>query len=131
MKIIAFDPGDVHIGIAYADDLGIIATPYTSIKAINLKIWLDSLLQKEPIETIVIGYPKTLKNTESAQTKKVLALKENLAATYPNIKWLLWDERLTSKEAQRLKRKKIKRDKNFEHAVAAALILQTYLESQR
>jgi putative holliday junction resolvase len=131
MRIIALDLGDVHTGIAVADELGLCATPHTSIKTCNLNAWLDELFKQEPIKTVVIGYPQTLKGTQSSQTKKVLALKDDLAKTYPNINWTLWDERFTSQEAQRLVRKKIKKDKHYEHSVAAALILQTYLESQR
>ncbi len=131
MKIIALDLGDVHTGVANADDLGLFATPLTTVPTTQLNSWLEQLISKESIKTIVVGYPQTLKGTESEQTRKVLYLKDQLAQQFPTIKWILWDERLTSKQAQSFKSKRIKKDKNREHAIAAALILQTYLESLR
>ena len=131
MKIIALDPGDVHTGIAVADDLKLLARPYTTVLTVKLEEWLTDLCMKEPLETIVLGYPQTLRGTESAQTKKVLLLKENLEKKIPQVQWILWDERLTSKQAQQLHSKKIKKDKTKEHAIAAALILQSFLESLR
>jgi len=131
MKIIALDPGDVHTGIACADDLNLLAKPYATVSTAKLGEWLTELCKKEPLETIVLGYPKTLKNRESAQTKKVLKLKDELEKKFPKIQWILWDERLTSKQAQMLKPKKIKKVKSEEHAIAAAFILQSFLESLR
>lgn len=129
MKIIALDIGDVHTGVAYADDLAIIAIPYKTVATKELKSWLSSLTTQEPITTIIVGYPKTLKGTESKQTKQVVMFKEQLEKELPSLKWILLDERLTSKQAQSIMRLKPKSDPQKEHAIAAAIILQTYLES--
>ncbi|HBR70716.1 TPA: Holliday junction resolvase RuvX [Candidatus Dependentiae bacterium] len=131
MKIIAFDLGDVHTGIAQADELGLFATPRTSIATKDLINWVKETLQNEQLETIVIGLPKTLKGTQSQQTEKVLAYKQKLEELFPQINWILWDERLTSKEARTMKSKQIKKEKNKEHAIAAALILEGYLDFLR
>jgi len=131
MKIIALDPGDVYTGIACADDLNLLAKPHTTIPTTELATWLENLCKQEPLETIVLGYPQTLKGTKSRQTEKVLQLKEKLEKKFPQIQWILWDERLTSKQAQSLKPKKIKKEKLTEHAIAAAIILQSFLESLR
>jgi len=131
MKIIAFDIGDVHTGVAHADDLGIIAVPFITIATAELAAWLARLMQREPLETIVVGYPKTMKGTESQQTKTTQARVEQLKAQFPTIKWIFVDERLTSKDAQRIMRTKKKRDKQKEHAIAAAIILGIYLEQQQ
>ena len=129
MRIIAFDIGDVHTGVAYSDDLGIIAAPYTSVATNILVSWLTHLLTTEPIETIVVGYPKTLRGTHSAQTEKVIAFVEMLKKQFPTITWKLIDERLTSKQAQIYLRTKSKKHKNSEHSIAAAIVLQTYLDA--
>ena len=129
MKIIAFDLGDVHTGIARADELGFCAAPYTTVATKNLIAWIKQALIDKLFDTVVIGLPKTLKGTESQQTKKVIEYKENLEKLFPTVTWILWDERLTSKQARALKPKKIKQEKDKEHAIAAALILQGYLES--
>lgn len=131
MKIIAFDLGDVHTGIAQADELGLFASPLASIATSDLIDWIKKTLQNEQLETIIIGLPKTLKGTQSQQTEKVLAYKQKLEDLFPKINWVLWDERLTSKEARTLKPKKIKKEKNKEHAIAAALILEGYLDFLR
>ena len=129
MKIIALDVGDVHTGVAYADDLGIIATPYTTVATESLFAWIANIINTENLGTIIVGYPKTLKGTESAQTKKIVALFESLKKEFPTIIWKLFDERLTSKQAQRYMREQGKKSRHSEHALAAAIILQTYLDA--
>ena len=129
MKIIALDIGNVHTGVARADELGIIATPYKSVATHTLKTWLTAFLKEEAIEIVVVGLPTTLRGTQSDQTKTVIALKEELEREHPQIKWVLFDERFTSKEAQKIMRINAKKTPGSEHAIAAAIILQTYLES--
>jgi putative Holliday junction resolvase len=89
---------------------------------------LTDILLKEAIECIVIGLPRTLKDTESEQTKKVKAMAQQLKDHFKSVTWVLWDERLTSKQAASLKRTKTKEEKIQSHAIAAALILSNYLE---
>lgn len=128
MKIAAFDLGDAWIGIALSDSLGIIAKPYHTVTAKELSEYIPLLLAKEPITSVVIGYPKTMRGTESEQTKKIMALKEELATTYPAVNWILWDERLSSKRSSALKPAKTKEEKLKSHAIAAAFILESYLQ---
>lgn len=128
MKVLALDLGDVWTGTAMSDPLKIIATPYQTVKTIDLLPFLKTLFQKETIETVVIGYPRTMKGTESFQTKKVLEQKEIIEKEFPEKKYILWDERLSSKHAQTIQRQKSKTDSTKEHSIAAALILQTYLQ---
>lgn len=133
MNIVALDIGDVHTGIARCDTLGMFATPYKSIATKDLIAWLNEFLllhETEPY-TFVIGYPKTMRGTASEQTNKIIEQHKNLTAHYPQAQWVLWDERLTSQEAKKRAHKQIKQNKNYEHAVAAAIILQSYLEHLR
>jgi len=131
MKIIALDIGNVHTGVARADELGIIAAPYKSVATHTLKTWLVTFLKEESIETVIVGLPTTLRGTQSEQTKTVIAFKEELEREHPTIKWAFFDERFTSKEAQKIMRMTAKKNPASEHAIAAAIILQTYLESRR
>ena len=55
---------------------------------------LETSFDKERISTIVVGLPTTMRGTESDQTKKVIALTENLKKLFPAIEWKMWDERL-------------------------------------
>lgn len=128
MKIIALDIGDVHTGVAYADDLGILAAPYKTVATNQLMSFLAQMVS-QGVQTVVVGQPKTLKGSMSEQTYKVMSVQQTLAQQYPHIKWILWDERLTSKQARDLVAKKIKRNKEYEHEVAAAIILQSYLDA--
>ena len=68
-----------------------------------------------------------MSGTESEQTKKIIAQKEELEMLFPKIKWILWDERLSSKRLN-IKQAKNKADKVHSHSIAAASILQTYLD---
>lgn len=128
MKLLALDLGDKWTGSAISDSLGIIAKPYKTIATETLNDFLTTTITTEKISTIVVGLPITLKGTESEQTKKILLHKEQLQNLFPFIMWVLWDERLTSKQAESLKKITTKEEKIQAHSKAAAFILQTYLE---
>jgi len=130
-KILALDLGDRWIGTALSDPLGIIASPLKTIKTEMLHEFLKEIISTEHTNIIVVGYPRTLRGTESEQTKNVVAVVEKLRKTFPEISWVLWDERLSSKQAALLKKEKTKEDRLNSHSVAAALILRDYLESLR
>lgn len=131
MKILALDIGDVHTGAALSDALGIIATPLTTFATYKLVTDLEHLFAREQISTIVIGYPQTMKGTESEQTKKTRVHKENLEKAFPDKKFVWWDERRSSAQAEQFKRSKNAQDKLMSHARAAAVILNGYLEFLR
>lgn len=127
MKIISLDIGDVHTGVAHADDMAIIAIPYTTVPTRELREWIRQLLEQEPITTVLVGYPKTLRGTHSKQTEDTVARKEQLEQAFPSARWILYDERFSSKQAQEIM-KNNKSRKTKEHEIAAAIILQTYLD---
>lgn len=128
MKYFALDVGDVWTGTAISDAAGFFARPYQTTKTTELIPFLTELLAKEPITTIIVGHPKTLRGTHSEQTHKVETLFQQLQTHFTSITWLLWDERLSSKHAQSLKQAKTKQQKQDSHSIAAAFILSTYLE---
>lgn len=130
MKILALDPGDVWVGTALADPLGITCKPYKTTTLEELETFLQETIEKESVSKIVVGYPKTLSGNESDQTKKIMALKEDLEQKFSNVTWILWDERLSSKRAENLKQTRTKEEKIKSHSVAAAFILQSYLDHQ-
>ena len=131
MKILALDIGDRWIGVAISDPLGILPRPYDTAKASELYDFLEKVIKKEHIATIVVGLPTTMRGTESEQTKKIIAMTHELEEKFPQVEWKLWDERLTSKQAASIKSAKTKEQKLQSHAIAAALILQTYLDYKR
>jgi len=129
MKTAALDIGDVWTGVAISDPLGITCRPYTTVRAEDLVSFITTFIRDEGITTIVVGHPQTLRGTLSEQTKKVEHAKDVLQEQFSAITWVLWDERMTSKQAATIKQAKTKEDKKMQHAIAAALILRTYLDS--
>lgn len=128
MKILALDVGDVWTGTAISDAMGILAKPYKTITTRDLINEIGSIISQEKIARIVIGHPKTMRGTQSDQTKKTEQVAEQLKSTYPAIQWILWDERLSSKRADSLKKMNTKDAKIASHSIAAAFILSSYLE---
>ncbi len=135
MRILGLDVGDVRIGVAVSDPLGVIAQPLASVKRTRVREDVESikhLAEEHEAGKIVVGVPKTLDDEVGIQAQKVLDFVESLGKAL-EIPIILWDERLTTVEAERAlieadmsrrKRKKVI-DK-----VAAVLILQGYLDSQ-
>lgn len=134
MKVLALDIGDVWVGVAISDILKITCRPLTTISFKDIESYLKKITHEERIDTIVIGYPITMTGKHSDQTKKVVAKKEELEKIFQEadnpMKFILWDERLSSKRAWELKggAPKTKEDKLKEHSIAASYILQNYLD---
>ncbi len=132
MKTVGLDIGDAWVGIAISDALGISCRPHSTAKVADLDDELAKLLKEEQVNTIVVGYPLTMKGEQSEQTKKVIAKKEELEKKFPGACFALWDERLSSKRAKTAQGKaaRTKEGKVQEHAIAASFILQSYLDSK-
>lgn len=130
-KILALDIGDRWTGTALSDNAGITAKPYKTIATEILSTFIQQTLNEYAIETVVVGYPLTLRATQSEQTKTIIRMKEKLAKLFPLLEWKLWDERLTSKQAAQLKQPRTKEEKLHNHSVAAAFILQSYLDYRK
>jgi putative Holliday junction resolvase len=128
VKILSLDIGDAWTGTALSDALGITARPHKTSATKELEKFLATLFSQENINTVIVGYPKTMKGSESAQTKKVIAAKEHLEKIFPDKTWILWDERLSSKRAGDLKQARSKDEKIQSHSIAAAFILSSYLD---
>ena len=135
MKILALDLGDKWIGSAISDELGITCRPYETVKRENINSFLNKILMEEKIGKVIVGHPKTLAGRESIQTQKITEEKIKLEKKFNmingiSIKWILWDERLSSKRAEASlgKRYRDQKSKFESHSIAAAFILQTYLD---
>ena len=131
MKILALDIGDAWTGTALSDALGLFAKPYQTIQTQKLNAFLATIFEKESIENIIIGYPRTMRGTSSDQTKKVEEAKLLLEKEFPEKTFLFWDERLSSKRAEALKKARTKEEKIQSHSIAAAFILASYLQFAR
>jgi putative holliday junction resolvase len=134
VKILALDLGDVWVGTALSDALGITCKPLKTVKLEDLEDFLGEIFEEEQIKSVVVGLPKTMSTGGiSQQTKKTIGFKSDLERffkqKYPKISWILWDERLSSKRAEFLMKKVDTKEKKLKsHSVAACFILQSYLD---
>ena len=132
-RILAIDYGDKKVGLALSDPMKIIAKPYKTITNDSKESLLNDIIQiiqLKYVNEIVVGLPKTLKNTYSEQTYKVKDFIDYIDASL-DINVVLVDERLSSIEAKRsLINQGIKTGHNKKDVdmTAAALFLQNYLD---
>ncbi len=134
MRVLALDHGTVRVGVAVSDEMKMIATPLEFIPAepfTQFLLRLQELLREKEAELILIGMPRNMDGSYGPAATKVqefvLRLKENLSVPIK-----LWDERLTSAQANRmLIQADVRRDKRKEKVdkMAAAILLQSYLDS--
>ncbi len=131
---IAFDYGDVRIGVAICDPDGILATPIATLqsKAPSLKTEIAKLLEEyEPVKAYV-GNPKLLNGSDGSAVAKVLEFTEFLTANF-DLPITLVDERLsTVTAAKKLRESGIdaKGAKALIDAAAAVAILEQGLANE-
>ena len=136
MRILGLDYGSKRIGVAVCDELGITAKGIATITRKNRRYDLEEIarfIRTYVVDKIVIGYPIRLDGTEGIQCEKINKFARLLESTFflPVIKW---DETLTTKEAEEiLIRSNMRRErrKSLVDKLAAGLILQGYLDSQK
>ncbi|KPK32660.1 MAG: hypothetical protein AMS24_03575 [Chlamydiae bacterium SM23_39] len=138
-RIAAIDYGKKRIGISITSPDGKIALPYKTIDTgKNLEESSNNIINSlnpyiENIKEIVLGNPLFLSGKESEMSKEVTKLKAILSKKL-NIPIILWDERLTSSEAEKiLKEQKIPRKKRKRKVdpIAATIILRSYLDAKK
>ncbi len=134
-RILGVDYGDVRVGLAISDELGITAQGLDTF-VINGSIkklisHIINLTKTYDVQTIVFGYPKNMNGTMSEKTEKVdeiiSLLKEKL-----DVNIVKWDERLTTVSAYRTMRELniSQKEKNtYADKLAATYILEGYLNS--
>lgn len=119
--------------MAVSDPLGITAQGLETLRRTNKRGDLHRLgqvIRQFGIAEIVVGYPLRLSGQESAQTQKVVAFAEQLRKEF-NLPIHMWDERLTSAQANRVLREanlSIEGRARAVDRVAAVLILQSFLD---
>ena len=133
VKAIGIDFGLKRTGFAITDDAGIIASPLETIDSRNLPDYLKNIIEIENIELIVIGFPKSMDGSDTDITENVRQFAKFLKVTYPHIEIVLFDERMTSKIAQKafvqISKKQQRRNKGHLDKMSAAIILQDYMNS--
>ncbi|MDO8567169.1 MAG: Holliday junction resolvase RuvX [Dehalococcoidales bacterium] len=128
-RSLALDIGDRRIGVALSDPLGILATPLTIIERVDEETAIEAVMDivsRNQVELIIVGLPRSMEGEIGAQAKKVQTFTENLRK-HISIPLEFRDERLTTVSARRLM-KEAKRTGERDDAIAAAFILQGYLD---
>ena len=131
-KAVGIDYGTKRIGISISDSSQIIATALCAIENKNIFSFLKELLEKEEVDTIVIGEAKNLDTTETDSSKQIYQFVEKLKNQFPKILIKTIDERFTSKIAFQsiidsgVKKRK-RKNKSLIDKVSATIILQDYL----
>lgn len=136
MRIMGLDFGGRTVGVAVSDQLGLTAQGVEIIrrksqnKLRQTLARIESLVSSYCVEKIVLGYPKHMDGTEGERCLKTLEFKEMLERRL-KLPVELWDERLTTVEANHImKETGIRRGQRKEYVdeIAAMLILQGYLD---
>jgi len=132
MRIAALDVGEVRIGVAVSDELGITAQGVTVVRRVGGRRDLEAIadvLRPYAPDRLVVGLPLSMSGAEGPQAARVRAF-ANDVATHLGLPLEFWDERLTTVAAERtLLEADVSRRRRREviDKVAATLILQGYL----
>lgn len=131
------DYGSRTVGVAISDPLGITAQGIETItrsqenKLRRTCAWISELIGEYGVERIVLGLPKHMNNEIGERAEKALEFGEMLRRR-TGLEVVMWDERLTTVEAERtLIENKVRREnrKKYIDKIAAVFILQGYLDS--
>ncbi|MCI8457418.1 MAG: Holliday junction resolvase RuvX [Mammaliicoccus sciuri] len=136
-RIIGLDVGSKTIGVAVSDAMGWTAQGINTLRINeeNEDFGIDQLLKiidEYDVDTVIIGLPKNMNNSIGPRGEASIQFKDLLQQERPELKMVMWDERLSTVGAERtlleadVSRKKRKKviDK-----MAAVFILQGYLDS--
>jgi len=136
LRILGIDFGDSKIGLAVSDLLGITAQPLTSYRRSNKKEdakFFKQVASEYGIEEVIVGLPLRMDGSAGTRAEKTREFASWLEQIL-NLPVRLWDERLTTKQANTILREQKlgpRARKSIEDQVSAVIILSTYLESRR
>ena len=137
MRIMGLDYGSKTVGVAISDALGITAQGIEIIrreqenKLRKTLARIEALIAEYEVTAIVLGFPKNMNNTIGDRAEKSLAFKEMLERR-TGLEVFMWDERLTTVEANRaLIEGNVRRENRVKYVdmLAAVYILQGFLDS--
>ena len=136
MRIMGLDFGSKTVGVAISDPLFLTAQGIEIVrrkapgKLRQTLARINELKEEYEVGKIVLGFPKNMNNTEGERCEKTLEFKEMLEKR-TGLEVVLWDERLTTVEADRtMMQVGIRRENRKEYVdeLAAIFILQGYLD---
>lgn len=135
-RIMAIDYGRKRVGVAVTDPCQIIANGLCTVPSNDILKFIEDYTQKESVELIVVGQPKTVRNEPSESMKHITPFVNALKKRMPQMPIVMYDERFTSVLAHKAMldgglKKKERQDKALVDEISATIILQSYMESKR
>lgn len=134
-RIVALDVGDRRIGIAISDETRLIAIPHSVYERVGYKpdtLHMQRIAVELDVEAFIIGLPLNMDGSVGFQAEKTRAFADKLMEAGLTVRY--WDERLTTVSANSALleggMRREQRKKNIDK-VAAALLLQSYLDRER
>jgi len=134
-RILGLDVGSKTIGLAVSDPLGITAQGLETLRRQNKRLdfeQLERVMREYQVTEIVVGLPLRMSGAEGIQAEKMQGFAEQLRQRF-QVPVHLWDERLTSSQANRLLREmelSIQKRAGAVDRMAAVLILQNWMEAR-
>ena len=134
-RILAIDYGSRRMGLAVSDLLGVTAQGLDTLQRRNKRAdfgFLARVIRNNNVQEIVLGLPLRMSGEQGTQAQKVSEFAEELRQRF-NLPVHLWDERLTSAEANRVLREaelSIEKRAQAVDRMAAVLILQSFLQAR-
>lgn len=137
MRLMGLDYGTKTVGVAISDPLGLTAQGIETIerkeenKLRRTLARIETLIEEYSVEKIILGFPKHMNNDIGERAQKSLEFRDMLVRR-TGLEVIMWDERLTTVEAERtLIENNVRREdrKKYVDKIAAVFILQGYLDS--
>ena len=139
-RLLGVDLGEVRIGLALSDALGIAAHPLPTLVCADVHGDVEKLKQliaEHEVRQVVIGLPLLMSGAEgqgaAAARRFANRLRKRIGAANYDVRVQLWDERLTTAQAERALisgNVKRRRRRQVVDGLAAVLILQSFLDSR-
>jgi putative Holliday junction resolvase len=135
-RLLGIDLGEARIGLALSDPLGLTAQPLEPLVRTALRRdlrRLAELISSNDVVTVVVGLPLLLSGAEGEAARRAREFADALRRRTPGTEVVLWDERLTTAEAERTMIQggvRRRRRRRVVDGLAAVLILQGYLEAR-
>ena len=133
-RVLSIDYGQKRVGFAVTDELQICAHALETVHVSHAFDFLKNYIAKEKVDTVVVGQPKTMNNTDSDAARFIEPFVNRLKKELKDIALVRFDERFTSKMAfQTLVdagvNKKTRANKALIDKISATILLQSYLQS--
>lgn len=135
MRILAVDPGSKHIGVAISDPSGVLARPllvFEHVARLADAARVAELAREQGAGTILVGQSLDEDGRPTFEGRRSARFAEALK-TQIDLPVVLWDEALTTDDARQLRRESgapPRKRRGHLDDLAAAILLQSYLESQ-